>query len=99
MVQVTEMLEYLVNENQHEALGVSPSALQSIFELIRDKNNAVRLEYEELESQKEQFKEISLLRQYCQEIENDKERLQAFEQSFLEAKDEIKAVEMKLLAS
>ena len=50
MVQVTEMLEYLVNENQHEALGVSPSSLQTMFELLRDKNNDVRVEYEELES-------------------------------------------------
>lgn len=56
------MFEYLVVENQHEILGVSPDALQSIFDLLRDKVNEVKSEFDELELQKEQFKEINLLR-------------------------------------
>ena len=47
--------------------------------------NEVKTEYDDLESQKEQFKEIELLRQFCRELESDKERLQTFETSFLEA--------------
>ena len=90
------MLEFLVNENQHEILGVSPLALQSIFDLVRDKLADAREEYEDLEGEKEQFKEIHLMRDCIQELENDKERLQTFEQSFLEARDEIKALEIKL---
>jgi len=56
------MLEFLVNENQHEILGVSPLALQSIFDLVRDKLADAREEYEDLEAEKEQFKEIHLMR-------------------------------------
>ena len=37
-----------------------------------------------------------MLRQFCQELESDKERLQTFETSFLEAQTEIKSLEVKL---
>ena len=79
------MLEFLVNENQHEILGVSPKSLQGIFDLIKDKVTVARQEYQDLEDQKEQFKELHLMRDLVRELENDKERLQTFEQSFLEA--------------
>ena len=75
---------------------MSPDALKSIFELLRDKIVEAKSEYDELDLQKEQFKEIHLLRQFCQELESDKERLQAFETSFLEAQTEIKTLELKL---
>ena len=82
---MVEMFEYLVVEEQHTILGVSPDALKKIFDLLRDKIVEVKAEYDELDLQKEQFKEIHLLRQFCQELESDKERLQTFETSFLEA--------------
>lgn len=44
------MLEYLVVENQHECLGVSPKALQDIFDLLRDKTIVAKIEYDELET-------------------------------------------------
>ena len=72
---LTEMLDYLVVENSHEQLGVSPKALQSILDLLRDKGNDARTDFEDLESQKEQFKEIHLLRKHCQDVESEKERL------------------------
>ena len=94
--QMVEMFEYLVVEEQHTILGVSPDALKKIFDLLRDKIVEVKVEYDELDLQKEQFKEIHLLRQFCQELESDKERLQTFETSFLEAQTEIKSLEVKL---
>jgi len=39
------MIEFLVNENQHEILGVSPQSLQGIFDLIKDKITVARQEY------------------------------------------------------
>ena len=56
------MLEYLVTENQHECLGVTPDSLQEMFDLLRDKIILAKTDYEELETQKDQFKEIELLR-------------------------------------
>ena len=41
---------------------MSPSALKSIFDLMLDKVNEVKMDYDELVEQKEQFKEIHLLR-------------------------------------
>ena len=46
--QVTEMLEYLVVENQHECLGVAPKSLQDIFDLLRDKIVFAKTDYDEL---------------------------------------------------
>ena len=34
MQQIAEMLDYLIAENQHDVLGVSPTALQEIFDQI-----------------------------------------------------------------
>ena len=83
--QLTEMLEYLVVENHHEVLGVAPKSLQVIFDLLRDKSIIAKTDFEDLETQKEQYKEIELLRQHCQELEDDRERLATYEQSFIEA--------------
>ena len=96
MAQLTEMFEYLVTENQHEILGVSPPSLQEILDLLRDKLGEVRIEYEELDTQKEQFKEIHLMREHCQQLEEQIETLQMFEQSFLESQNELKAKEKEL---
>ena len=93
---VAEMLEYLVTENQHECLGVTPDSLQGMFDLLRDKILLAKADYEELETQKDQFKEIELLRQHCQEIEDDRERLATYEQSFIEAQNEMHALRQKL---
>ena len=79
MLQVYEMLEYLVVENSHEVLGVCPQALQGILDLLRDKVVDVKSEYDDLETQKQQFQEIHVLKKYCEELQNDKERLQTFE--------------------
>ena len=54
---------------------MSPKALQDLLDLLRDKGNEARTDFEDLESQKEQFKEIHLLRKHCQEVESEKERL------------------------
>lgn len=61
----TEMLEYLVVENQHECLGVTPESLSEMFDLLRDKVLIAKSDFEDLETQKESFKEIDLLRQHC----------------------------------
>ena len=79
VVQTVEMIELLVMENKHEVLGVSPKALQAILDLLRDKIVLAQQEYDDLDQQKEQFKEIHLLRDHCRELESDKERLQVFE--------------------
>ena len=50
---MVEMFEYLVTEEQHTILGVSPDALKSIFELLRDKIVEAKSEYDELDLQKE----------------------------------------------
>lgn len=44
------MLEYLVTENQHECLGVSPKALQDMFDLLRDKIVVAKVDWDELET-------------------------------------------------
>lgn len=46
--QITEMFEFLVKEGQHEILGVSPEALQGIFDLLFDKVGEVKMDYDEL---------------------------------------------------
>jgi len=46
LTQVTEMLEYLVVENQHECLGVTPQSLQEMFDLLRDKTCAAKVDYD-----------------------------------------------------
>ena len=51
--QMVEMFEYLVVEEQHTILGVSPDALKKIFDLLRDKIVEVKAEYDELDLQKE----------------------------------------------
>ena len=90
------MLEYLVTENQHECLGVSPKALQDMFDLLRDKIVVAKVDWDELETQKHQFQEIELLRQHCRELEDDRERLATYEQSFIEAENEIKVLQQNL---
>ena len=35
--QVTEIFDYLVTENQHECLGVTPDAVKDIFDLLKVK--------------------------------------------------------------
>ena len=44
---MVEMFEYLVVEEQHTILGVSPDALKKIFDLLRDKIVEVKAEYDE----------------------------------------------------
>ena len=47
------MLEYLVVENAHECLGVSPKALVDLLDLLRDKAFEVKADYDSLNSQKD----------------------------------------------
>ena len=85
MQQTTEMLDYLIAENQHEVLGVCPPALQEIFDLLRTKLTKAKSDFEDLEAQKQEFGELHILREHLKDVENEKERLQTFEQSYLEA--------------
>ena len=79
IAQLQEMMEYLVNENQHEALGVAPESLQKILEILKSKLLEARTDYDELDNQKEDFKELPVMKQHCQELQNEIDRLKSIE--------------------
>ena len=90
------MFDLLINENQHECLGVTPDAVKDILDFLKDKIMLVKRDFQEYEDMDQQFQEIRLLRQHCQEIESDRDRLQTYEQSYLQAENNIKDLNFKL---